>query len=149
MTAKTLPMVIALVLLGALALGAAGQGPPTRQPPPLILKSTVGADLYQFYCAGCHGATGRGGTARSTQRTAPPDLTVLARQNNGIFPRERVRATITFGPGVAAKGAHGTADMPVWGVVFRGLDASDTMTASRIDNLVMYLESLQETAVGH
>jgi hypothetical protein len=35
--------------------------------------------------------------------------------------------------------------MPVWGTVFRGLDKNDTMTAIRIENLVDYLASVQET----
>jgi mono/diheme cytochrome c family protein len=140
---------IALVLLGGLVLGAAGQGAPPRQsPPPLTLRSTYGADLYQFYCSGCHGVTAQGGPARTAQHPPAPDLTVLARRNNGIFPRDRVRATITFGPTATVNGAHGTADMPVWGTVFRGLDTSHTMTEIRIENVVQYLISLQETDEG-
>ena len=68
--------------------------------------------------------------------------------HGGVFPRERIRASITFGPGTARRGAHGTADMPVWGTVFRGLDTDETMTAIRIENLVTYLSSLQEGQEG-
>ena len=61
-----------------------------------------------------------------------------------------MRSTITFGrAGSVQDGAHGTADMPVWGAVFRSLDPSDTLTAIRIENLVKYLESLQKTAEVH
>ena len=137
---------IALVLLGGLVLGAAGQSaPPRQQPPPLTLRSTYGADLYQFYCSGCHGVTAHGGPGRTAQHPLTPALTDLARRNNGVFPRERVRETITFGPTVSAVDAHGRADMPVWGAVFRGLDPNDTFTRIRIENLVTYLASLQET----
>jgi hypothetical protein len=38
--------------------------------------------------------------------------------------------------------------MPVWGTIFRGLDSNDQMTAIRIENLVQYLASLQEGALG-
>lgn len=144
---------IALILFGAFLFAAAVQdAAPTQslhQPPaaPLVIKSTYGADLYQFYCSSCHGATAHGGTARSTQQPAS-DLTALARQNGGVFPRERIRDSITFGPGASRHASHGRADMPVWGMVFRGLDQNDTMTAIRIENLVNYLASLQEQEGG-
>ena len=145
---KPLLAALVLTLCGAVALGAA-QGP-RSSPPPLVPTSTYGADLYQFYCAGCHGATARGGPVRSLQHRPAPDLTSLARRNNGAFPRERVRSTITFGrTGSVQDGAHGSADMPVWGAVFRSLDPSDALTAIRIENLVKYLESLQQTAEVH
>ena len=48
----------------------------------------------------------------------------------------------------AAVDAHGQTDMPVWGAVFRGLDPNDTLTGIRIENLVTYLASLQETDGG-
>jgi mono/diheme cytochrome c family protein len=139
---------IALVVPGALALGAGVQDPHQSSSPPLAIRSTYGADLYQFYCSSCHGVTAHGGAARSPQHRPAPDLTALARQNSGAFPRERVRDAITFGAGAPGAGAHGTADMPVWGTVFRGLDATDTLTAIRIENLVAYLASLQERQEG-
>ena len=144
---KSVLTAIALVMLGALGL-AAVQAPPRSPSPPLVLKSTYGADLYQFYCSGCHGVTAHGNGAVSPLHLPAPDLTALARQNGGVFPRERIRASITFGPGTKQRSAHGTADMPVWGTVFRGLDTSDTMTAIRIENIVSYLSSLQELPDG-
>ena len=147
---KRILATIALVLFGAFALGVAAQGPPIpKQSPPLMLKSTYGADLYQFYCSGCHGATGRGAPAYGNQHQPAPDLTVLARRNKGVFPRDRVRATITFGAGSADNSAHGTAEMPVWGTIFRGLDPDDQMTEIRIQNIVEYLASLQATSAAH
>ena len=94
---KSVLTVIALVVLGAFALGADVQDPHQSPSPPLVIKSTLGADLYQFYCSGCHGVTAHGGAVPSGQHRPAPDLTALARQNNGTFPRERVRDAITFG----------------------------------------------------
>lgn len=132
-----------LPLLFGIALAAAGQIKRAKQPP-LVIKSTFGADLYQFYCSNCHGVTGKGGTARSELHPAPPDLTILARQNGGVFPRDRVRSTIALGTTAPLLRAHGTANMPVWGTIFRGLDPSDVMVDIRIENLVQYLASIQE-----
>ena len=140
---KSVLTAIPLAVLGAAVLGAA-QDPRQPSQPPLVIKSTYGADLYQFYCSSCHGVTARGGPARSAQHLPAPDLTALARHNAEVFPRERVRASITFGAGASGQSAHGTADMPVWGAVFLGLDKNDTVTAIRIENLVNYLASLQE-----
>jgi mono/diheme cytochrome c family protein len=135
---------IALVLLGALALAAA-QDPHQSPSPPLVIRSTYGADLYKFYCSNCHGVTAHGSGAVSPLHLPAPDLTALARRNGGVFPRDRIRASITFGPGASGRGGHGTADMPVWGTVFRGMEKNDTMTAVRIENIINYLASLQET----
>ena len=146
-TMKTVLTAIVLAVLGASVLGGATQAPHKPSPEPLVIKSTYGADLYQFYCSSCHGVTARGGVARS-QHLPAPDLTALARQNAGIFPRERVRASITHGPGASGASAHRAADMPVWGAVFLGLDKHDTITAIRIENLVNYLASLQDREGG-
>ena len=144
---KTVLTAIALVVLGVLASGAS-QDVQQRPNPPFVTKSTYGADLYQFYCSNCHGVTAHGSGAVSPLQVPAPDLTALARQNGGVFPRDRIRAAITFGPGTASRGAHGTADMPVWGTVFRGLEKDETMTAIRIESLVNYLVSLQEAPDG-
>ena len=144
MTRFNKPLLAAAVPLFAATLAAGASGQIARSEPPLVLKSTYGADLYQFYCSSCHGATGRGRGARSDARPAPPDLTALASANGGVFPRDRVRSTITFGPKGAGIRAHGTADMPVWGAIFRGLETSDSTTEIRIENLVKFIETLQD-----
>ncbi len=48
----------------------------------------------------------------SKLKTAPADLTTLAKKNNGVFPLNAVYETID---GRKAVKAHGTRDMPVWG----------------------------------
>jgi mono/diheme cytochrome c family protein len=130
-----------VVVLGICTLGATAQGPVPREP--MLQKTTVGAELYRFYCSNCHGLDARGRPASPAMRTAAPDLTSMSLNNGGVFPRERVRDIITNGTG-----SHRSNDMPVWGAIFRALDPNDTMTDVRIDNLVRYLESMQTGAVG-
>jgi mono/diheme cytochrome c family protein len=132
-----------LVLVAAAAASAAGQTTGPRVPP-LAMASLAGHDLFQFYCASCHGRDAQGrGPAAAALKTRPSDLTLLALRNDGYFPRARVEAIITGGAS-AVLPSHGSSEMPVWGLVFRGLDPSDATTRTRIANLVAYLESIQQ-----
>lgn len=56
-----------------------------------------GADLFAENCAVCHGRDGRGGGGASVPGLGktPSDLTVLSRQNDGVFPTRRVAAMIS------------------------------------------------------
>jgi mono/diheme cytochrome c family protein len=102
----------------------------------------AGSDSFRFYCASCHGTTGKGdGPAASALKTRPPDLTSLARQNGGTFPRDRVRDLVTGTAGPLA--AHGSRDMLMWGGMFWGLDPSDPRVRLRIESIVGHVESLQ------
>jgi mono/diheme cytochrome c family protein len=136
------------VCLGfALLLGVAvfGADPQTTgsQTPPLMIPSVAGRDLYEFYCATCHGRDGKGHGPVAAALTVPPaDLTFIARRNGGRFPTPLVEEYVTSGGDVLIA-AHGTTDMPVWGPVFRGLDPSDTLVKIRIANVVKHVESLQ------
>lgn len=53
---------------------------------------TRGAALYQKNCALCHGGDLRGGGGAGIEGLSrtPADLTVLARNAGGVFPREEV-----------------------------------------------------------
>lgn len=111
--------------------------------PSLVHPSMRGVDIFDFYCAPCHGRDLRGGGPTATAlSTRPPDLTQLARANRGTFPRERVRSLIAGGSDDPA--AHGSRDMPIWGPIFRALEPSDTLADQRIGNVVAYLESRQQ-----
>ena len=111
--------------------------------PRLILDWMVGSDLFKFYCASCHVADAKGrGPVAAALKAAPADLTTIARRSGGRFPRARVASFVTSGE--LAVAAHGSQGMPVWGPIFKGLDPSDVRTTMRIDNLVSYIESLQE-----
>ena len=130
---------------GMLTLGlagmAAGQTIRTEEPP--LIKSTLGSDLFQFYCSNCHGLDGTGRSPRTKLNVPPPDLTMLAIANGGVFPRDAVRTTIKTG-GSSPRSSHLANDLPVWGTIFRGLDPSDAMVEIRIANLVSHLESIQQ-----
>jgi mono/diheme cytochrome c family protein len=132
---------ILALALGA-CFGALAQTTGTRVPP-LVIPSLAGRDLFDFYCATCHGRDGKGnGPVAAALKALPPDLTRLARDNGGAFPRHRVEMFITHDGSVSTP-AHGTSDMPVWGPVFRGLDPSDTLVRVRIANVVDYIASIQ------
>jgi len=120
--------------------------PAPPQSPSLILRSVSGRDLYEFYCAPCHGRDGAGDGSVARSLSGPvPDLRLLTQRNGGTFPRARAEAFVAHGSNAPAVDAHGTTDMPIWGPIFRALDpSSDAMTAVRIANVVDYLDVLQK-----
>ena len=100
-----------------------------------------GATLYRVHCATCHGVEGLGnGPLAPAMRVKPPDLTQLARRNNGIFPEARVRRVVD-GREVES---HGSRDMPVWGDIFKTAGELAADVAARIAAIVRHLESLQQ-----
>ena len=137
MRSVTLPLLIGLVLGSAVA----AQRLETPREPLQLQKTTVGSELYRYYCSNCHGLDAKGRPATTATRTAAPDLTALAANNGGRFPKDSLRTLIAKGP--QRDSAHGTTDMPVWGAIFKAFDRNDTLVDVRIENLVNYLESLQ------
>lgn len=122
---------------------AATAGPQSDRPqlPPTYIPS--GKQMYQDFCASCHGPDGKGqGPVASLFRKQPPDLTTLTKRHEGFFPREYVSNVLRFGPGTLA---HGSSDMPVWGPIFRIVENyNEAAVRMRIRNLTDYLESIQE-----
>ena len=109
-----------------------------------------GRDLFEFYCASCHGRDGKGsGPVVPALKARPPDLTTIALRNRGTFPTERVSALVT-GDATLPTPAHGSKDMPVWGPIFRALDPRSKVNEIRVSNIVAHLESIQvkKTARG-
>ncbi len=104
-----------------------------------------GVELYQTFCASCHGqqARGNGPVARSL-KVKPSDLTRIARRHDGQFPVELVTRMID---GREFRTAHGTRDMPVWGQEFYGVPGDDPDRRARSDELIArmveYLRTLQ------
>jgi len=103
---------------------------------------TSGAEMYQNYCAACHGSQGKGdGPAAEFLKTWPPDLRTLAQRNQGKYPADHVAMTLRLG---TRSRAHGTSDMPLWGGLFRTLDANQSLGELRIHNLTTFIESIQQ-----
>jgi mono/diheme cytochrome c family protein len=105
-------------------------------------SAASGKEMFKAYCAPCHGQSAKGdGPAASALKTPPPDLTVLAKNNGGKFPSDRVTSILR---GQATVSAHGNQDMPVWGPVFwRMSGGHEAEVQQRIANLTHYIETLQ------
>jgi len=140
-----------MILLGTLLLASGlclaqdktDQKPVVKETPIKQTSAASGKEMFTQYCAPCHGADGKGnGPAASAMKTAPTDLTQLAKKHDGKFPANSVASVLKFGGG--GTGAHGSADMPVWGPLFQSLDKyHDAAVQQRISNIVNYIESLQ------
>jgi len=108
---------------------------------------------YQSSCAACHGIDAKGnGPVSKELKTLPADLTVLAKNNNGVFPYDTVYQMIDGRNSTVV--AHGTREMPIWGFAFqyRGgpvgeihapPPASKEEVDQRINHLVDYIKSIQ------
>lgn len=107
---------------------------------------------FRNSCASCHGVDGKGAgfLTRLFRGVDPGDLTLLAAQNGGTFPLERVFSVID---GRAEVAAHGDRKMPVWGdrymnatMLDYGPDvANELRVRNRIYALVHYIQSMQES----
>lgn len=99
---------------------------------------------YNKYCASCHGAEGRGdGPVAQAMKAMPADITLLAMNNNGEFPADKVRSIID---GRADVKAHGPRAMPVWGEEFyvSAEGVGQRQAKDRIDALTEYLRRMQK-----
>jgi len=139
--------IVALVALIALALilaptAGAQEKPKMKTVPVKVVDRTSGPEMYRSYCASCHGLSGKGdGPAAPALKAMPTDLTALAKANGGAFPTLRVNYVLSMATSIPA---HGSKDMPVWGVLFREMESGSAgFTRLRIQNLLTYLESIQ------
>jgi mono/diheme cytochrome c family protein len=110
-----------------------------------------GKQEFGSNCASCHGMDGKGnGPLGEWLRKSPPDLTQLAKKNQGVLPINRLYAVID-GAGVPS---HGSRDMPVWGREYRIDDAqqlreargqydSTELVRARILVLLEYISRIQ------
>jgi mono/diheme cytochrome c family protein len=140
----------ALIMLGTLLVATtvvlaqdkAATQPVVKKTPIQQTSAASGKEMYTEYCAACHGTDGKGnGPAASAMKSAPPDLTQLTKTHDGKYPAAYVSGILRFGSGPAS---HGSADMPVWGPLFRSLDKyHDTVVQQRVSNLTSYIETLQ------
>ena len=113
----------------------------------------LGAAEFMNSCAQCHGQSGKGdGAIAGFLNTRLPDLSLLQANNGGVFPVSRVYSVIEQSVDV---GAHGTTDMPAWGVRYQ-IEADEMLgefansgqrqvyVKTRILALIEHLSSLQE-----
>ena len=129
----------------ATALAAALSVPASAQ------DAEIGQDLYNQYCATCHGEDGAGqGPLTEILMEKPSDLRKLAAENAaapGTFPMLEVIHIIDGRSGVRAHGGP----MPTYGNIFMtdSESARERMgavleTRGRILSLAMFLESIQQ-----
>lgn len=103
---------------------------------------------YESNCANCHGLDGTGnGPYNALLQRSAPDLTQLAKRNNGVFPLSRVYDVID-----GAGAGHGSREMPIWGLDYKIRAAEyymdtpynpEVYVRTRILALVEYLNRLQ------
>ena len=101
----------------------------------------VGKMEYQSSCAACHGIDAKGnGPVSKELKTRPTDLTVLAKNNNGVFPYDMVYEMIDGRNSTIS--SHGTREMPIWGYRFGPPQAF--RFKNRILAVIDYLNRIQE-----
>jgi mono/diheme cytochrome c family protein len=132
-----------LVLALAVRMSAAQEAKPQVKHAPAGMTSPAsGKEMFQSYCASCHGKDAKGdGPAASALKTPPADLTTLAKRNGGKYPSDRVTSVLR---GQANLAPHGDQEMPVWGPVFWKMSQGhEVEVQQRVANLNRYIESLQ------
>ncbi len=134
--------IAALVCAVALLCVAQDQGKEVKHVPAKMTSPASGQEMFNSYCASCHGKDAKGdGPAASALNTPPADLTQLAKKNDGKYPEMKVTSVLR---GEAKVVAHGTQEMPVWGPVFWHMSQGHPAEVQqRIANLNNYIKSLQ------
>jgi len=104
--------------------------------------ATSGKQMYVNYCASCHGVNGKGdGPAAAALKMPPTDLTLLNRNNHGVFPETHLVTVLQYGEEFPS---HGSAEMPVWGPILGNMEKVNPQVKQlRISNLIRYLKTLQ------
>lgn len=138
------------MLNARLFLISAALGTAIAAGPALAEEPVVGKASYERNCAACHGATGAGdGLVTELFQQKPKNLALLAKENGGVFPFDRVYQYID---GRAATKGHGPTNMPIWGDYFMveslnnpNLDPQNAkaIVEGRILAVVYYLQTLQ------
>ncbi|WP_333869589.1 c-type cytochrome [Cypionkella sp.] len=130
-----------VMIAAALMLGAC-----VPAPAPVTEANATPQMDFADYCAGCHGAGGKGdGAAAAGLAKKPADLTTLSARNQGSFPTTRVMAQIWGYTGKKGDGVMPDFSPLMAGamVPFDGGDGIQTPTPIRLVALAEYLQSLQ------
>lgn len=131
----------AALLLGSLLLPAQETQTKIKKSPAAPTSAASGKQMFDEYCASCHGVDGRGnGPAAPALKRQPTDLTLLAQNNGGKFPFMHVMSSIED----VTQNVHGSKDMPVWGPILSSVSSANPgVVKMRVSNLTKYIESLQ------
>jgi len=138
-----LALVAVAISVFASAQETPAQNVPTVKHVPITdAPRNSGVDMFNAYCAVCHGKDGKGnGPAAAALKNQPADLTLLSQKNGGKYPSAHVGAVIR---GQESNPSHGSEEMPVWGPLFSSLSQGhDDLVQQRINNLTKYIETLQ------
>ena len=129
-----------LIMLCSLSIA---QKPTVINVPARHTSAISGKQMFEAYCAACHGKEGKGdGPVAAALKSPPADLTVLARRNNGKFPSTKVARAITGEAGISA---HSSREMPIWGPVFMSMSHQhESEVHLRVANITEYVKSLQQ-----
>ncbi|MGA8152277.1 MAG: cytochrome c [Terriglobales bacterium] len=131
-----------LILAATIAVWGQEAGTNLKKFPISQSNAASAQQMYKDYCAACHGVAGKGdGPVVEFLKVPPPDLTTMAKRNNGEFPAEHFAAVLRFG---TESHPHGTSDMPIWGPLFRSRDMNKDLSKLTIYGLNSYVESMQQ-----
>jgi mono/diheme cytochrome c family protein len=142
---KFISLAAIVIMASALALAqntSSETVPAVRQVPITDVPSNSGKQMFNSYCAVCHGTDAKGsGPAAAALKSVPADLTQLAQKNGGKYPSAHVASVIR---GQATMPSHGSQDMPIWGPLFSSISQGhEGQVQQRTANLVQYIETLQ------
>ncbi len=137
---RNLPQVAAVLAVAVLVIGVGACD--------ALAAPKSGKQDFMENCASCHGTDGKGhGEALYViPNVKPPDLTVLSKNNGGIFPTQRVYDSIDGRSGIPQ---HNRFDMPFWGTTFQRegsefTPASEAEVKARIMAIVNYVKTIQQ-----
>lgn len=139
LSAATRTAIASVVALATAQTARAADGPDA-------MEVHLGQQQFSRYCSTCHGPKAEGdGVASSLFTKTPPNLTLLAKNNDGVFPEEKVLAVVKGENPVAA---HGEREMPVWGEILdlpkEPTVETDTIADSKLTSVVYFLKSIQK-----
>jgi hypothetical protein len=109
-------MALFMMTLGGAFVNAQDQPKKIEHTAAAQTSAASGHEMFMSYCASCHGKNATGdGPAASALKITPADLTMLAKENGGKYPNNKVTSILS---GQTDLAAHGNKEIPVWGVVF-------------------------------
>ena len=147
---KLVPALVLMIGVSLSASGAAAQSTDSEEGGEELEQAALD---FVMWCGPCHGRRGEGnGPIAAQLQTSPPDLTEIQKRAGGTFPTDMIRARID---GREQPQAHGTQEMPAWGYWFNlqatggglieeGEQSAKEEVQARIDQLVLFLQTLQK-----